>query len=90
MKQIVFSPSLEKTFKLLAKKRPAQLGKIKKQLLLFEQNPKHPSLRLHKLKGALRNVWSISIDESHRLIYLDEIEYYFFDFGTHDQVYRSP
>lgn len=36
---------------------------------LFRANPFHPSLRLHKLKGKLFGLWSISIDRKNRIIF---------------------
>lgn len=35
----------------------------------FRGNPFHPSLRLHKLKGKLDGLWSISLDYKHRIIF---------------------
>lgn len=63
--------------------------KIIKQLQLLKTNPRHPSLRLHKLTGNLTNMWSISITMNVRMIYrlLDENTAYFVDIGTHDEVY---
>lgn len=65
--------------------------KIHKQLHLFSVNPKHPSLRVHKLTGKMTNMWSISITISVRMTYklLDEEHAYFVNIGTHDQVYRK-
>ncbi len=65
--------------------------KIEKQLALFKIDPKHPSLRLHKLSGKFRNTWSISITKGVRMIYVLLIHdtAYFVDIGTHDQVYRK-
>ena len=40
-----------------------------KKEALFRENPFHPSLRLHKLKGKLDGLWSISIDMKHRIIF---------------------
>lgn len=63
--------------------------KIIKKLTLFSTNPEHPSLRLHKLKGQLKNMWSISITKNVRMVYLDEDdEAYFVNIGTHDEVYQ--
>lgn len=45
--------------------------KIEKQLHIFSLDPRHHSLRLHKLKGDLKNVWSISITTDFRLNCLD-------------------
>jgi len=36
---------------------------------LFRENPLHPKLRTHKLKGRLKEFWSFSIDEKYRIIF---------------------
>lgn len=36
---------------------------------LFRNNMFHPSLRLHKLHGGLRDFWSISVDKKYRIIF---------------------
>lgn len=62
---------------------------VRKQLKLFENNENHPSLRNHKLGGELNDFWSISINKSIRMIYfIEDNEAYFFNIGTHDEVYR--
>lgn len=74
------------------KKTDKQLEKkIAKHLQLFITNPKHPSLRPHKLTGNLSDVWSISITKDLRMIYrlLDDSKAYFVDIGSHDEVYRK-
>ena len=83
------SPDLDKELK-KTKSRDKQLSqKIEKQLSLFQQNHLHPSLRTHKLSGNLDNMWSISIDKNFRMLFfLDGSGAYFFEFGTHDQVYK--
>jgi addiction module RelE/StbE family toxin len=87
---ISFSPELDKELNTIAKKDRLLFKKIQKALVLFEQNPRHPSLRIHKLTGQLNNIWSLSVDISYRMLYLqDEEDIYFFDFGTHDEVYRK-
>lgn len=35
----------------------------------FRQNPSYPSLRLHRLKGPLKDSWSISINLKYRIIF---------------------
>lgn len=83
-----FSPDLDKKVKKIIARNQPLARKIQKQLSIFEQNHLHPSLRLHKLTGNLNGIWSISIDKSIRMLYfLNETEAYFFDIGTHDQVY---
>ena len=63
--------------------------RIEKQILLFEESPKHPSLRTHKLSGKLQEMWSISITLNIRMAYvlLDQNTALFVKIGTHDQVY---
>ena len=63
--------------------------KIEKQLLLFQSNSKHPSLRTHKLTDKRGEAWSISITMSIRMVYTisDEEIAYFIDIGSHDEVY---
>ncbi len=86
-----FSPYVQKTINQIYKKNKKLAGKIQKQILLFESNPKHPSLRLHKLSGTLDNMWSLSISTSIRMVYrlINHETAYFVDIGTHDEVYRK-
>lgn len=88
--KIEISPDLLKQLRLVKRKDKSLSAKIEKQLLLFQQDPKYPSLRNHKLAGGQRQAWSISINASIRMLYVisENDIYYFFDFGTHDQVYR--
>ena len=52
---------------------------------LFRKNAFHPSLRLHKLKGKLDGLWSISIDMKYRIIFkpLDDGVILFVSVGMH-------
>lgn len=43
--------------------------KAVKSEVLFRANPFHPSVRLHKLKGKLVGLWSISIDRKYRIVF---------------------
>jgi len=63
--------------------------KIQRQFVVFKSNPRHPSLRLHKLRGNLKNVWSLSVSVNYRILFVKNAKYYFFDMGTHDQVYKK-
>ncbi len=53
--------------------------------VLFKANPFHPSLRLHKLDGKLKEKWSISINKRYRIIFkiLDDGNIAFISIGTH-------
>lgn len=89
MREFSFNPLFEKKLKKIQKTDKQLFSKIEKQLFLFQQNPKHISLKLHKLKGNLQNMWSIAIDRNYRMLFVDdEIGIYFIDIGTHDEVYK--
>lgn len=85
------SPLVQQKLTHLYKKDKKLVSRIEKQIKLFESNPKHPSLRTHKLTGNLTNRWSISISRELRMVYLmlDEDIAYFVDLGAHDEVYRK-
>lgn len=88
--EITFSPEVVKYVNGIRKKNPQLLKKINKQLRLFKENPKHPSLRTHKLQGELSNSWSITIERSIRMIYyVSNNKIVFFVIGTHDEVYKK-
>lgn len=89
--KVEFSPLVQQKLLQLNKKDKRLVAKIEKQIKLFESNPKHPSLRTHKLTGNLANRWSISISKGLRMVYLvlKEDTAYFVDLGTHDEVYKK-
>ncbi|OGK34580.1 hypothetical protein A3A93_02600 [Candidatus Roizmanbacteria bacterium RIFCSPLOWO2_01_FULL_38_12] len=89
--EIRLSREIDQYLKKIKKKDKKLFKRIVKQFALFKIDPKHRSLRVHKLSGRLKNYWSISISKDIRIIYLlrREDEAYFFDIGTHDEVYRK-
>ncbi|MDO8583209.1 MAG: type II toxin-antitoxin system mRNA interferase toxin, RelE/StbE family [bacterium] len=84
-----FSPSVQKELKKIHQKDEKLTNRIEKQIALFEENSKHPSLRTHKLSGTMDNMWNISITTSIRMVYvlLDKSNVIFVKIGTHDEVY---
>lgn len=94
--KIKLSSDVTSDLKKLKLKDPKLAAKAEKQLTLFAQNPKHPSLRTHKLTGKIENRWSISITKSIRMVYVvtegqegEEPTAYFVAIGTHNQAYRK-
>ena len=57
--------------------------------MLFLQDPYHVKLRTHKLTGALKDLWSFSIEYDLRVIFffVKDNVVIFEDIGTHDEVY---
>lgn len=42
---------------------------VKEKVALFAHDPRHPSLRAHKLKGRLRGSSSFSVNYKYRIVY---------------------
>lgn len=86
-----FSPLVQNELKKIYQKEKKLANRIEKQIVLFEENPKHPSLRIHKLSGSMNNAWSISVTMSIRMVYLliDKDTALFIKIGTHDEVYKK-
>ncbi len=80
--KIFVSSRFQKQFKDLPFKIQEKAAKAE---ALFSENPLHPSLRLHKLKGKFKKVWSISLDRSYRILFKPqkEGEILFFSIGKH-------
>lgn len=61
--------------------------KFKKQIVLLSDNPKHPSLRIHKLEGS--DFWEFYVDDFYRCVFKHEGSIYKLYFvGTHKLIDR--
>ena len=72
------------------KAHPNMRDKYEKMLMLVSINPYHPSLRLHKLQGNLKEFYSVSLDLQYRIILdfiITENEIILLDISSHDDVY---
>lgn len=90
MAKIIFTESYIRRATKFFKKHPELIGQYEKTLHLLEINPLHPSLRLHKLKGSLSDLYSVSINISYRLtleFYIDQDTIIPIQIGTHQEVY---
>ncbi|HOQ12179.1 MAG: hypothetical protein BWY23_00875 [Spirochaetes bacterium ADurb.Bin218] len=90
MAEIIYTESYIKRAKKFIKKHPDLLSQYEKTLKLLEINPKHPSLRLHKLDGKLSELYSVSINILYRICidFLIENDIIIpIDVGRHDEVY---
>ena len=90
MDEIQFAKKYEKKAKKFFKKHGDLKDKYDKIIRIIQVNPMHPSLRLHKLQGELKEYHSVSIDMKYRVIIdfiiIDEVVY-LIDIGDHDEVY---
>jgi mRNA-degrading endonuclease RelE of RelBE toxin-antitoxin system len=61
--------------------------KFKKQISLLKENPKHPSLKIHKLEGS--EFWKFYVDDFYRCVFQQEGNIYRLYFvGTHRLIDR--
>ena len=89
--EIIYTAKYERRLEQFLKKHPDVFTQYSKTIEMLKVNPHHPSLRLHKLKGALQAFHSVSINRSYRIT----IEFIIQDnliipvmIGSHDQAYR--
>ncbi len=89
--KIVRTDTYFKKLKKFIKKHPEVLDRYIKVIELLELNPYHPSLRLHKLKGNLKEYYSISITMQYRVVIdfiIEDNKIILLDIGTHNEVYK--
>lgn len=67
MYSLVFTEAYTRRAIRFLRKHPDMRLAYEKTLQLLELNPCHPSLRLHKVKGRLSDLHSVSINLSYRI-----------------------
>lgn len=88
--KLIYTDSYIKKAKRFVKEHPELLAQYEKTLKILEINPHHPSLRLHPLKGKLKDLYSVSINISYRItleFYFNDKEIVLVNVGHHDDVY---
>ncbi|MFA6305889.1 MAG: type II toxin-antitoxin system RelE/ParE family toxin [Candidatus Gracilibacteria bacterium] len=83
MVEVYYKPSF---FKKCRKLPVDLLDEIEQKIELFKENPNHPFLKTHKLKGTLDGLCSFSVNYSYRIVfqYLSKTEVVLLSIGTHD------
>ena len=87
---LIFTDSYEKVERRFLKRHPDLLDRYHKTLAIIEQDPFHPSLRLHALEGRLSGLHTVSISLQYRItleLELLEREIILVSVGSHGQVY---
>jgi mRNA-degrading endonuclease YafQ of YafQ-DinJ toxin-antitoxin module len=94
LRNLVWSPTFIRAFKRLVRQNPQLRLPIEQALQQLSEDPFHPSLHTHKLKGDLSGIWSCSIDYSNRILFKfvtnpdsNEEDIYLLTLGSHDEVY---
>jgi len=88
--KIIYTESYIKRARKFIGQHPEILSQYEKMLKLLELNPSHPSLRLHKLKGRLEKLYSVSVNISYMIcidFVIEEDKIIPIDIGKHDDVY---
>ncbi len=92
--KVAWTPQSLRLFKRLVRKNPQLRPSIEQTLRQLSDDPFHPSLRTHKLKGNLAETWSCSIDYQYRILFgfVEESKngdraILLLNMGTHDEVY---
>jgi mRNA-degrading endonuclease YafQ of YafQ-DinJ toxin-antitoxin module len=88
--RILYTNSYLKRAAKFVKRHPELLPQYEKTLKLLELNPHHPSLRLHRLKGPLRDLHAVSINISYRItleFLIEDGKIIPVNVGSHDEVY---
>ncbi len=88
--RLIYTESYNERASNFLKRHPDSTSRYEKTLKLLELNPRHPSLRLHSLKGRLKELSSVSIDISYRItleLIFAEKEIILVNIGQHNQVY---
>ncbi len=82
MNEIILTHRLKDDFKSLL---PAIQKKLKKQIKFLAENPKHPSLQIHRIVGT--PYWEFYVDRSYRCIFRQEGNaYYLLGVGPHNVI----
>ena len=87
---LIFTDSYEKVERRFLKRHPDLLDRYHKTLAIIEQDPFHPSLRLHALEGRLSGLHAVSINLQYRItleLELHEQEIILVSVGSHGEVY---
>jgi len=90
MYDIITSDKFIKKSKKFLKRHPNLKDKFKNIINQLSLNPFEASLKTHKLKGNLKELYSCSLNYEYRLILsivIIDNEIYLLDIGTHDEVY---
>ncbi|MCK5268512.1 MAG: type II toxin-antitoxin system RelE/ParE family toxin [Spirochaetes bacterium] len=90
MPKIIYTDSYNKKAGKFIKKHPELKKQYKKVLEILEVNPYHASLRLHKLEGKLKDLYSISINMRYRIsleFIIEDEKIIPINVGSHDEIY---
>lgn len=94
MRTLVWSAAFVRAFQRAVRRQPDLQVRVERTLQQLVENPFHPSLHSHKLKGELAGAWACTVDYDHRLLFefvpnpeSGEEEILLLTMGAHEEVY---
>ena len=91
MVELIWDEPFKKIYKKWSHKPPELKDQFAMKIILFTEDPFHPSLKTHTLSGILKGLWSFRITYEHRLVFdfVDEsrTKVVLIDIGSHEEVY---
>lgn len=94
MRTLIWSPNFARALRRKIRQNPLLRQPIENTIRTLAEDPFHPSLHCHKLKGSLSGVWACTIDYDNRILFefVDDLEseenaIHLLALGTHDEVY---
>jgi len=94
MRTLVWGSAFARAFKRATRRRPVLRTRTERALRQLAEDPFHPSLRTHKLKGQLAGAWACSVGHNARILFefvqnpvTGKDEILLLTMGSHDDVY---
>ncbi|MCR4404978.1 MAG: type II toxin-antitoxin system YoeB family toxin [Candidatus Acetothermia bacterium] len=94
MKTLVWSPAFVRAVKRAVRHHPGLRARIENTLQQLAEDPFHPTLHSHKLKGELAGAWACTVDYENRILFefvrdpkTGEEEILLLTMGSHEEVY---
>jgi mRNA-degrading endonuclease YafQ of YafQ-DinJ toxin-antitoxin module len=94
VKPLVWSSGFTRAFRRAARRQPGLRARIERALRQLAEDPFHPSLHSHKLKGELAGAWACTVDYDNRILFefvhspeSGEEAIHLLTMGAHDEVY---
>ena len=91
---LVWSANFKRAFRRIVRRRPELRVRVQHIVELLAEDPFHPKLRSHKLRGGLAGTWACKVDYDNRILFefaanpeSGEEEILLLTMGNHDEVY---
>ena len=94
MRTVIWAPNFARALRRKIRQNPLLRQPIQTTVRQLAEDPFHPSLHSHKLKGSLAGLWACTIDYDNRILFefvedpdSEESAIHLLALGTHDEVY---